>query len=405
MKEVNKQGMLGLAVAMLFFMGIIYAWSIFKTFIGSAFPSYTATNLSLNFSITMIGFCLGGFLGGKISTKKNPAFAGRIAAFLLFLGFMGTSFMGGMEPYKALIWMYVCYGLFAGVGTGMGYNVCVSNVAEWFPKRIGFISGVLLMGFGLGSFFIGLIVKQIANYIDFFVILRILALVVFVLVFVGSSFIKKPEKKVFDSTDLEAESIAPKKMLMSSIFWMFFAWNVIVSSAGLIIVNSAANISVYYGGLAGLGLLVSLFNGAGRPLVGFIMDKFGQTKGMLIVNGMLLFASFMLLTTSARHNLVTMSLGMFLIGICYGGGITISAKFINNHFGPQYYSVNFSLANFCIIPASIIGPYISGILLDYSGGDYRPTFILLLIMVVCAMCLIFLLKILTNRTNIYNLVR
>lgn len=33
----------------------------------------------------------------------------------------------------------------------MGYNLVISAVNSWFPDKIGFSSGVMMMGMGLGS--------------------------------------------------------------------------------------------------------------------------------------------------------------------------------------------------------------------------------------------------------------
>lgn len=137
---------------------------------------------------------------------------------------------------------------------------------------------------------------------------------------------------------------------------------------------------------------MSLFNGGGRPVVGFIMDKLGQLKGMACINSVLILAGVSLVAASVSGNAALACAGMFMVGVCYGGGMTISAKVINTQFGPAYYPVNLSIANFCGIPASFIGPFISGLLMDQSGGDYQSTFVLLLAMGIVNMMIVFILS-------------
>lgn len=391
MHQPHKPLLVGAGVLMLFFLGIIYAWSVFKLHIQQAFPDFTAAELSLNFTIVMIGFALGGFLGGTISRKYSPGTAARVSAVFLLAGFMGTSLMGNFNENTALLVMYICYGALSGLGTGIGYNVCVSNIAVWFPEKLGLISGVLLMGFGFGSLFIGSAVDALAAETDIFIIFRILAVIVFAVLFAGSFIVVRPAPAVILTGTDSRKSYTPKEMIKEPFFWVYFIWNILMSSSGLLVINSAANIAVYYGAAAGLGLGVSLFNGAGRPVVGFIMDKLGQLKGMSCINGILILAGIMLVASSVSGNGLLACAGMFMVGVCYGGGMTISTKVISTQFGPDYYPVNLSIANFCSIPASFIGPYISGVLMDKSGGDYQSTFILLLLMGLINMCVIFIL--------------
>lgn len=385
---------------MLLFLGIIYAWSIFRVEIKALFPEFNAAQLSLNFTITMSGFCLGGFIGGKLSAKKSQSFSVRVSAVMLFAGFMGASYMGGLEGRRALMLMYVCYGAVCGLGTGIGYNACVSGVSPWFPKRMGLVSGILLMGFGFGSLFLGLLARSLSAGLGIFNVFRIYSVVILIVLLTGSFFLKKPEAEKTSDISPDRKSYTSMQMLAKTSFWVYFIWNVIMSSSGLLVINSAANISVYYGAAAGLGLVVSVFNGAGRPVTGAIMDKLGQFKGMAVMNGFLIIASLFLIYTAASQNIITMCIGMFVVGMCYGGGITISAKVINDLYGPKHYAVNFSLSNFCMIPASFIGPYISGVLQDRSGGSYTSTFIMLLAMAVFALFVIYLLRLTTRKEKV-----
>lgn len=380
------------ATITLLLLGVMYAWSMFRIEIAKVFPDFAASQLSMNFTIAMIAFCLGGFAGGKISGRFSPRVSARVAAVLIFVGYMGVSFMGHFSGAAALAVLYVFYGAFVGFGTGIGYNACVGTVPMWFPQRIGIISGTLLMGFGVGSLVLGLAVEALSPLITVFNVFRIYAVALALALLVVSCFLEKPPAAAKPGAETDdTGSVRPTQMLTRLSFWLYFLWNVIASCSGLLIMNSAANISVFFGAAAGLGLVVSLFNGIGRPVTGAVMDKMGQFKGMLIMNGVLVTAGVMLLVTAFTGSLVTMVIGLLGVGVVYGGGVTISAKVINDLYGPRYYAVNYSLSNFCMIPASFLGPYISGLLQD-SSGDYTSTFVMLVAMAVMGFALILLLK-------------
>mgnify|MGYP002625816502 CR=1 FL=1 len=384
------------ATLMQLLLGAIYAWSMFRAQISGLFPDFSAADLSLNFTLCMIGFALGGFLGGRLTARFSPKFSVRVAAGLLFLGYLGVSFMGSLPARSALILMYLCYGAVCGLGTGIGFNACLTGVSPWFPDRVGLVSGILLMGFGFGSLALGLVVQKLCETLSVFQVLRLCAVVIPCVLLLGSRFLRKPPSAAAPSqavgTQSDGPNFTPLQMLTTVSFWVYFIWNVIMSASGQLIINSAANIAVYFGAAAGLGLVVSIFNGGGRPVTGVIVDKLGQFKGMLLMNGILITAGLLLVLTSRTGSLITMCIGMFAVGICYGGGVTISTKVIRDLYGPDHYSVNFSLSNCCSIPAAFLGPYISGLLQDRSGGGYASTFWMLTGMAALAFVLIFVLQ-------------
>ncbi len=78
---------------MLLFLGLIYAWSIFKVPLNGVYPDWTVSQISLTFTISMICFCLFGFLGGKLQVILSPRTIGLVGGCLIFLGFFGVSFL------------------------------------------------------------------------------------------------------------------------------------------------------------------------------------------------------------------------------------------------------------------------------------------------------------------------
>ncbi len=51
------------------------------------------------------------------------------------------------------IWiLYLGYGVFGGIGLGLGYISPVSTLNKWFPDRPGLATGLAIMGFGGGAF-------------------------------------------------------------------------------------------------------------------------------------------------------------------------------------------------------------------------------------------------------------
>ena len=72
---------------MMLCLGTLYAWSIFRAPFGALYPSWTTADLSMNFTISMVCYSAGGFLGGKLFTKVPAVWLRRLfAAFLIYGG-------------------------------------------------------------------------------------------------------------------------------------------------------------------------------------------------------------------------------------------------------------------------------------------------------------------------------
>ncbi len=80
MKNSKKWLHLVVGIVLMLFLGLIYAWSIFRAPLGEIFTGWGASELSLTFTLSMIFFCLGGFFGGKLMAKIRPQFIVIIAA-------------------------------------------------------------------------------------------------------------------------------------------------------------------------------------------------------------------------------------------------------------------------------------------------------------------------------------
>lgn len=373
---------LAAGTVLLLFLGLIYAWSIFKTPIGSLFAGWTTSQISLTFTISMIFFCLGGFLSGKIFPKVGPKIIIIAAAVCLFAGFFGASMMDPSQPGRSLIMLYILYGVLCGGGVGMAYNSILSSVIGWFPEKSGIASGILLMGFGLGGIVLGSIVSVLIGGIGLFATFRILGISIAVVLVCGALIIRRPEPKKVSSGSGKAagRNFTPSEMMKTPAFWLFLVWIILLNSAGLLVINSAASIAAAFGASEVLGLIVSVFNGAGRVIIGSLFDKMGRKSTMILNTCLFVIAGALLLAGAKTGAVVLIILGLVFTGTGYGGNPTLASAVIQRLYGAKNYSVNFSIANFSMIPAAIIGPMISSRLIENSGGAYDSTFMMILIL-------------------------
>ena len=289
-RKLNRWTYAAVGVIVLLLAGLVYAWSVFSSPIAAYFTEWTKAQLSLTFTICMAFFCFGGLAGGLLANRINDKIKVWISAVLFFIGF----FIASKSSSPAVL--YLGYGMFCGFASGFVYNAVMSTVLAWFPDKQGLVSGVLLMGFGFGSFFIGKIYQAatpagpgVDAWRNSFFVFGIVLLVV--LGICGLFFVKptaedlagiKVEKSGAKSgkkeTGLEA---TPGQMLKTTSFWLYFVWAVLLSAAGLALISQASGVAtevgpdVNPGTIATVVGLISVFNGIGRLIFGGLFDKIG----------------------------------------------------------------------------------------------------------------------------------
>ena len=382
----------------LLFLGLIYAWSLFSAPFSKVFSTWTVSQMSMTFTISIIFFCLGGFAGGQLGKRFNVKIRLLIAAVCLFIGFFMVSMLNPADPSGSLTKLYIFYGVFGGGGVGIGYNAVITTITKWFQDKVGLASGIMLMGFGLGGLALGSVVTNMIGSMGIFAAFKILAIATAVVLVLGALILCEPKTVVTDQTEKAVENeeqvhnYGTGEMLRTSRFWIFFIWAIALNSAGLMVINSAANISVAFGGSAILGMIVSLFNGAGRIVAGNNFDRMGRRRSTLINVMFMLIAGVLLIVGGMTSSLILVVLGLIFVGLAYGGTPTITSAYINKAFGPKFFSTNFSIANFSLVPAALIGPIISAKLLEAAGGEYNTNFYALVAFTVLAIILWLLLN-------------
>ena len=385
MKQLNRWVYAIVGVIVLLFAGLVYAWSVLSTPIAAEFTGWTKAQLSLTFTLVMILFCIGSLLCGLLAGKLSAKNAVRVSAVLFLAGFFIAS------RCQSPITLYLGFGLLCGLASGLAYNGVMSTMVKWFPDKPGLISGVLLMGFGGGSFLIGKLSQAwtpagIGGWRTSFVVLGIICCVVlavcsFFFVAPGADF-TVPAGKGGRAVAAPQEDIKPAVMLKRPAFWLYYVWAIAVSAAGLALISQASGVvweasaDQTAASVATIVGLISICNAVGRVLFGGMYDKFGRSLSMQLVNGLFILTSVVLLLAMSSRSVVVVIIGFVIGGLAYSGVTPTNSAFCRAYFGPTSYPVNFPLINSNLIFASF-GSTISGALYDASGS-YSSTFFLII---------------------------
>lgn len=372
--QIKSKRMLYLALATLtlFFLGLIYAFSMFAAPMCSAFGLEKGA-VGLTFNIMMITFCVGAVVGSQIEKRIGVKGALVVSAVMFFAGFAGT----GAFANGSIAVVYLCYGVLGGLGVGIGYNTVIATTNVWFPDKVGFSSGVLMMGFGLSSLILGTLAVQISTSMGLGTVLIALGVVTAVVVVVAAVVLARPPADII-------ELMAPEKAvaggydpgeedtpLKTSTFYIYWIWAIIVIAIGLATIGNCASDAQLVGIDAGFASLlvglVSVCNGLSRVLIGIVYDK-TNVKATMFVDGLIAVAATVCIIGAFLTGISALYIvGAFCCGFCYGGVPVVASAFARQRFGAKAYPLNLSLANFAITFGSILNVIVQAVV----GGDNR----------------------------------
>ena len=168
-------------------LGAVYAWSVFREPLATAYGGASVTAVNTTFSITIFTLGFAAFAGGLWMGRSGPRIVALTAGVLYGLGI----FLAGFAE-NSLGLLYLTYGLIAGAGIGLGYIVPVATLIKWFPDKRGFITGVAVAGFGGGAFVTALIAKRLVSSVGAFQTFTILGILYLVMVVGAALFMSNP---------------------------------------------------------------------------------------------------------------------------------------------------------------------------------------------------------------------
>jgi len=389
-----------IGVFSLLFSGVLYAWSILKAPLSAEF-GWGVSELALNFTIAMTFFCIGGVLGARVSLRFGHRNALITAGILSAFGFILTAFLSG----KSVAVLYITYGVLAGLGIGISYNVVIATVSSWFPDKKGLCSGALMMGFGASALILGnladIMFKSSFGWRTTYIVLGIS---IFLVLFAAGFMLKKPEnddilpkisgRKTVNSDALTKCDYTTKQMLFSPSFWMAFICISFLASVGSSVISFAKDLALSVGAPDGLAVslvgVLSVFNGAGRIITGVVYDAIGRRKTMILANILTIIAALVVLCSVLKESLSLCIFGLCLTGISYGTCPTITAAFTSSFFGMKHFSDNMAIMTFTVMVGSFVATGANKVL-ELSGG-YRAAFIMLLSLTLVALVLNLFIK-------------
>jgi OFA family oxalate/formate antiporter-like MFS transporter len=359
------------AVVMQLCLGTVYAWSVFKKPLMTAHGwSETGTQVTFMICIGVIGIAAA--FGGILVDKKGPKFVATIGGILFGIG---TLLAGLADQIGSLFLMYLSFGLIAGLGNGFGYVTPIATLIRWFPDKRGLVTGLAVMGFGAGAFFMGKIAPGMVISMGVAKTFYIWGVIFLILVTGAAQLYKNPPKgwlpagfKPSTAKGVSAaESFTFDEAKKTPQWWMLWGMLFLNVSAGIGLlsqlspmaqdvlkktITDPANLA-----LAGGTILAyaSIFNGLGRLFWAWISDAIGRRMVFIIM--FITQAILYIILPQIGSELLFTLFACYLLA-CYGGGFATMPAFAADSFGPTYIGRVYGIMLTAWGAAGVVGPFV-----------------------------------------------
>lgn len=344
-KVKNRWLIAASAVGIHISIGSVYAWSVYtKPLIEQFGWGLKETQFTFSLAIFFLGTSAA-FLGHFLE-KHGPRKSGLVAAIFFGLGIAGS---GLAIKLASLPLLYLSYGVFGGIGLGIGYITPVSSLVKWFPDRRGLATGLAIMGFGFAALISSPIIVRLLETVGIANTFFIMGSAYFLIIFASSRYLAPPPKgwipegmkaKVQAGKAKIAEDLSEltaNEAVKTKRFWYLWSMLFINITCGIAIISVASPMAQEVAGLtpvaaAAMVGVMGLFNGAGRIGWASFSDYIGRPNMYTIFFSLQIVAYFFL---PGMRNALLFQGVIFIILSCYGGGFSTIPAYIGDMFGTK----------------------------------------------------------------------
>jgi OFA family oxalate/formate antiporter-like MFS transporter len=358
-------------------LGTVYAWSYFQTPIRDALGW---SNEAVTGVFSMAICCLGlaaAWGGWQLKREKlSPRLLAVTGGVLFGLGHFVAAAALAWNQWSLLL---LGYGVIGGTGLGLGYVVPVATAAKWFPDKKGFITGLVVMGFGLGALLMSKVLAPLALQVFHGNIAAAFAAMggVFIVIAPLAGMMMKNPPVVPEISPASFSPPAPIAWDRFALLWLLFFCNIF---AGISIISfqspllqdllarTRPGISAPDLAAAGATLIAcsALCNGLGRFVWGAVSDRIGQARAFSLMFAAQI-AAFLLLPRLTSPLLFGGLVCAILL--CYGGGFGVAPSFVHQLFGEKSMALLYGLALTAWSAAGVAGPKFLAWLRDHHPPE------------------------------------
>lgn len=380
-------------------LGVLYSWSVIKKAIVSEW-GWTNSEASLPYTVAIVVWAITLLFAGRMQDKIGPRKVVTLGAVFTGLGLILSSFI------QSVPLLIITFGVLAGGGIGFAYASVTPPALKWFhSSKKGMVTGIVVSGMGLASLYIAPLTTMLLENLGVSKTFLVLGIFILVIATALAQLINNPPAGYIPPTPANAaKTNSPstynydfvwKEMIKTKQFYFMWVMFAFASSAGLMIIGNIATIAKtqahWEKGFYLVGLL-AIFNALGRLMAGFLSDKIGRVKTLMIVFviqgiNMVLFAGY--------STPLAISIGTALAGIGYGALLSLFPSMTADYYGVKNFGGNYGVLYTAWGISGTIGPIIAGMVVD-ATGTFNLAYIISAVLLAIAFVLALLTKPITS---------
>ena len=376
--------------------GARYTFGIFFKPILTEF-GWTRAMISGAFSLSQIMDGLLGIVMGGLTDRLGPRIVLTFCSFLIGLGYLL------MSQVSAVWQLYLFYGVIVGIGMSGTWVPILSTVARWFVERRSQMTGIVMIGTGIGILIAPPVADRLISIYDWRMSYIILGSVVLIVVLLAAQFLRRDPAKMGQVSYGESkvgerklqfgtEGLSLKESVVTRQFWVVFVMLFCFGFCHFTVVvhivphatdlgtptTAAASILSTLGGLAIVGRLV----------LGSASDRIGSR--LIFIIGFVLMSAALFWLISAIEMWM-----LYLFAVIYGfaqGGMGAShSPLVAELFVLSSHGLILGVSVVGYTIGAALGPFLAGYIFDVAGS-YQTAFLICAALTIIGLILAIILK-------------
>lgn len=351
-------------------LGTVYSWSIFRKPVEQLYR-VGATQSGLPYMVFLASYAAVMPFMGHMIERFGPSRMMIAGGIIVGAGWFFSGYA------KNILTMVLTFGVISGGGVGVVNGAPIAVISKWFPDKKGFAVGLSLSGFGLSPFVTAPLAEFLLASQGLLRTMRVLGVIFLIVITVLSipfRFPKESQDSIvkFHEEGTESGEIDTAGMLKSPAFYILWTCFALGTFTGLMAVGIAGPVGEELVGLNPkttifMISIFAVFNGIGRPLFGWLMDKLGFVKSSLISFFIIMLASSIMIA-APTHTAMLYIITFSLLWLTLGGWLAIAPVATAAIFGSRNYTVNYGYVFTAYGVGAVGGVLTSGIVRDTLGN-------------------------------------